>query len=336
MTPLVLTGQSGFPVPRDLTSVTTVGCAVGRSSFVRGVGALGFVSQNAFVPSARVDPGLPGGLRRPEEGLIQFYEDLVGCAFQLSAAASVVIGLNRGMPGVDASALPRCLPAVPSTLCLILRELETTHCGKEVVQTLTQFSDDLARLRIASAALSPASPDYQGEVERLVSEWRSLAALLARGLSTLAELWPTAIARANTAMARSALIYLEAIATGEPSCLDRSGKMLVPVITENRRHSRSAVNRHAYVFSGSGIQRVLVLDASLQGIGVWGLRGAGSGDKVEILVAPGKRIAGVVSWCSGLRAGITLQTAEVEGSPAFREIIFGNDTDASLDLCGEA
>lgn len=293
---------------------------------------MGFVFQNRLVPAVSTDLVLSGAQRQQSgELMLQLHEELVGCAFQLSVAASVAIGLSSGLPAVEARSLARYLPALPSIVSIFLEEMNSAATKTELTETLSQFSSELLRLRVDAVALSSIVDGAPSEFLQLSSGWRGLATELAKALSLLVEQSPNTFEAGNTAIARSAVLHLETISGGRPSCLDRSGRIIIPVVDEKRQFSRASVPKYTYVMCTGGIQRVLILDVSAQGLGVWGLRGSLKGDEIEILVAPGKQIRGVVVWCSGMRAGINFLASEQKVSATLIEMILRSSSETGPD-----
>lgn len=331
MMPLALAGRSGF-LPK------TANIAPGRClrTLVRSTQEHDHVwsrpvsteSMSSPVPLAQFSPLRRSLVQWPtDEALSRLYEELVATALQVSLTTAIAIGLAEKAPGLHREMIGRYLPSRPSVLPIIVGELATASGGGEISRSLVRFDGGLARAKAEATELGAQVSDDrdEGRVRDLASNWRLLAAQLRDTLAIIAEFRPTACGSALGGMARVALAQLESVVAGEAPFLDRNGRLVVPLVAERRERARATVSKHVYISAADSIQRVLITDVATRGIGVWGLRGVAVGDKVCIMLAPGKEIAAEVVWFEHMRAGLKLAESDIAGSPVVREVVLGAD-----------
>lgn len=283
---------------------------------------------SSLVPRPRSSPLQSSLVQWPtDEALSRLYEELVATALQVSLTGAIAIALSKGASGLHREAIARYLPSRPSVLPFLATELATIPGGSETASLLTHFDERLVALKAQAAAFGSTLADdaFECRSPAIASQWRALAGELRSLLAHLAEFRPTAAGAAHGGMARVALAQLEAVAEGQAPFVDDNGRLVVPLVAERRNRARSSVSKHVFIAIGDSIQRVLVKDVATRGIGVWGLRGAAIGDKVRIMVAPGREIEGEVVWFEGLRAGIRLDESGLRADRAVREIVLGAD-----------
>lgn len=261
------------------------------------------------------------------EVVLRLFEELVAGALHLGLTTSIALGLARGTPDLERSALGRYLPARPSVLPIVVLELKLAGRTDETVAALSGLDVALVQQRTEAHALATSVPGRCDDawLAEHAKRWQELASRLAEALVRLIDMQPAAIRQSHRAMARAALGQLGAVAEGETPHLDRHGRLVVPLVAERREHARSAARKHVHLMAGDGIQRVLVTDASTTGVGVWGLRNAAVGDRIRVLAAPGREVDGTIVWCEGLRAGIRLDVADEGRAGTLHAISHAND-----------
>jgi hypothetical protein len=91
---------------------------------------------------------------------------------------------------------------------------------------------------------------------------------------------------------------------GEAPCIDDQGKISIPGWAERRRDKRVQPSCSAAAIIGNRRQEIVVLDASIRGLGISGV--AEVGQHVEILLSDERRLSGSVEWARDGRFGIRL------------------------------
>ena len=108
---------------------------------------------------------------------------------------------------------------------------------------------------------------------------------------------------------------LQAAATGETPCIDKTGNPFLPALPQRRRSSRRAVGQSALVTINGSTLRAFVRDVSAGGFGLEQVPILQNGAAIRIELSTGRRFAGTVAWYGFQRS--------ILGSHWFTEIMAG-------------
>lgn len=171
-------------------------------------------------------------------------------------------------------------------------------------QLTRDFSDQQNEGRVAASGLSV-----------MAQAWRELCYAARTAIDSLHALNAEA-ARSSVAAKQSKVteILIDAQDGGHP-CVSPDGSVVVPFWAERRHLARSRISLQAYLIVSDSIQRVAVVDATENGLGVVGLKGAIEGMQVALIVKPGHMIDATIRWVTNDRCGISLAQPLPDSSP---------------------
>jgi hypothetical protein len=175
---------------------------------------------------------------------------------------------------------------------------------------LADYFDHLAFLRDLILRWFPhgsrPNSDRQTETAAIAEAWRGLAVRAHLGIDELFGRLTGAARELACERTHFVADLLLRAAAGDSPCIDAFGAVKIPSWVDRRREARSRHGFHAFLQVDGGLQRVGVLDANEDGIGVLGIRGVAPGSRVGLMIKPGHSIDGTIAWVSGARAGIEL------------------------------
>lgn len=247
--------------------------------------------------------------------LARLHQELISNALLISTTASIATGLAEGAAGLSRSMLIQYLPPVSTAIPILVERLQGLWALSTLMRRLSGLHCDLEALRAASTRAQCVAR-RTSDLASLAVGWQRLAGDVRAVLEDLACMLPAASVTGRNRMAW-VLSLLEAVEQGETPCIDAYGRVLLPTGVEKRQLFRHTTSQHVHLAIGDSLQRALVIDASVGGVGVWGLRDCEVGDSVRILVGPGRGVSGAIVWREGRRAGIRLDAS----SPALPELL---------------
>lgn len=238
-------------------------------------------------------------------------EELLNSALLAATAASIAtwradhhsISLGR--------ILHTYIPPHPVLYSQLLIQILTSPQLSESAPELRDYYDRLAFLRALEESKANGSLHELPLDERpdsLAWAWQKLATVGKAAIEAVSRHASAAALARQEGKIKAICEVLDAAAAGRSPCIDVNGHVAVPFWTERRVSRQTRFDLHVYLLVNGGIQRVAVLDASAQGLGVSGLKNVAVGDAVDLVLQSDHShlIAGRVIWESGDRAGIAL------------------------------
>lgn len=240
------------------------------------------------------------------------YGELLNSALLTAATACIGNALLRQHVGLDQRHILSYLPPAP----LMFSAARTTVRGYpgaiRLLSALGNYFDQLSFLREMTARWLAEEQGADGacdaDIAPLADAWRSLAVCAHSAIVELEGRLSPDVRTVNSEKTKTVIELLVSSAAGEAPCVDTLGNVRMPNWVNRRSNSRAKRGIHAYLHINDGLQRVAVLDASEDGIGVLGAHGIEPGSRLALLLKPGHSIDGTVVWAKDARAGIKLDS----------------------------
>ncbi len=265
------------------------------------------VDQSSSKLAPVVTAGRPAVDVEPLVGAV--LDELLNSALLAATSASIANWMAAKQDFSVRSSLACYLPPVPTVFPQAALELCLAPDTFHMSTALREYYDRLGFLRALTTNSEGSGVHGKGsfDVPTLIAAWQDLAAAARDALAEVIAHADADTARRSDERYRKVTELLSAVAAGQHPCVDASGLVTVPFWAERRSVRRTRVSLQAYLVVADGIQRVSVVDAGERSLGIVGLSGGVAGAKVQLLVKPGRSIAGKVIWSEGDRAGIALE-----------------------------
>ncbi|MDZ4843301.1 MAG: PilZ domain-containing protein [Hyphomicrobium aestuarii] len=252
--------------------------------------AFAFQSHKKF---GNESPGLLSGL----------LGELLTSAFLTATTASIANAIISRRWTRNTNQFDCHLPQMPSLFPEARLRLCSTHLA--LACQLGEYYDHLNYLRDLSARVASKS-QIEAEIAPIAQAWQALAMSAVTCINQLLQQLQDDARQVDEERALFVTDLLMRVTAGETPCVDAYGMAKIPAWADRRNETRTRRGLQAFLQLEDSLQRVAVLDASVDGIGVLGLQNAHVGARVGLLVKPGYTLDGTVVWVDGMRAGIKL------------------------------
>lgn len=221
-----------------------------------------------------------------------------------SVANSVATGAHPNLVGVLVSYLPPLPTIYPSLAADLLRQPQTGLLALH----MQEYYAHLGLMRDLTHDVADANGRFSSVVtdciDQIARNWQKLAGSAAAAIDQWKALPGLIFTISQQERAGLVQSILADVALGMAPCVDDQGAVTVPAWAERRQIRRLHRNLHLHVMAGDRIERVLITNASDNGIGIIGLRGVQVGDGIEILIGPGRTLPATIVWVRGDQVGI--------------------------------